>query len=296
MVSGGTYPTCFEISPSPGIIWKAVPGTLAQSMAIPLSRPGTQSQTIPFTTVLGKMQPTWTCFSVRTKWRLKWSQFFTRVTCRGTAIEREKGPPLPSDFPLQHTDKNVPLPTVIMTGPNGKVFIDVKEISSYPSILYSIWTVGKANGTSIELQHLFHIATTIRLAEAVVTGIVHGETSGGGCFGLLRKFNENRDFNNNEPNAERAYIFNERSDRDIKVHLEDTEIITCGLATHASGIVCFACIVVLASIGVVSSICLHSVIDMDIYNSDELIRAAVVSTTHPLGQWRRPTLDDRWHV
>ena len=198
----------------------------------------------------------------------------------GTAIECEKGPPLSSDLPLQHTDKNVPPPTVIMTGPKGKVFIVVKETSSYPSILYSTWTVGKANGASVELQHLFHIATTIRLAEAVVTGIVHGETSGGGCFGLLRKFNENRDFDNsvNDNTAERAFVFNEHSSRVSKIHMQHTERIAFGLAIHANGLVCLACLVVIASIGVVLSICLHSSIDMDVYDSDDLVRAAVLST------------------
>ena len=194
----------------------------------------------------------------------------------GTVLECENGPSLTVDLLKLHDDKTVTPPTIILTSTNGDVYLVVEESSSYPSFLYSIWTVEPQNDTStaLELQHEFHIAATMRLAEAVVTGIVHGEVSGGGCFGLLRKFSESR-----EPYgsvANRASPFGEHPTGD-HVDIQELEKVEVGLQIGVNALTCFICIMLLTSIGIAWSFLLRSSIGMDVYDRDELIRAVSIS-------------------
>ncbi|CAM9218029.1 unnamed protein product [Pylaiella littoralis] len=93
----------------------------------------------------------------------------------GSALDCEAGPK-PSNR------MSAPPAIVLSNAETGEVYIIVEESSSYPTFLYSVWKAGSAD--SVEIESSFHIA------EAVVTGIVHGETEGGGCFGLLQAFSE----------------------------------------------------------------------------------------------------------
>lgn len=193
----------------------------------------------------------------------------------GTVYECENGPSLTDELQTRHDDKTVPPPTIIMTSSDSAdVFLIVEESSSYPSFMYSIWTVGSVDGNATELVHEFHIAATMRLAEAVVTGIVHDEISGGGCFGLLRKFSESRAPYGSV--ALRASPFGEHPAGD-SVSIEQLENVEVGLEISVDALLCFVWLMLLTSIGITWSFCLRSSIGMDVYDRDELIRAVSIS-------------------
>lgn len=197
-------------------------------------------------------------------------------TTWGSVFECEQGPSLTDDLLLLYDDKTAPPPTIIMTSSEGEVFIIVEENISYPSFLYSVWTVESENGTSTELKHAFHIAATMRLVEAVVTGIVHGERSGGGCFGVLRKFSETRVPCENI--VLRASPFGEHPKGD-SVRIQDLEHLEVGLEISMNALVCFVCIMVLTSIGIAWLCSVRSSIGMDVYDRDEIIRAVSMPET-----------------
>lgn len=192
----------------------------------------------------------------------------------GTAIECENGPNLTPVLLAQHQDKSVTPPTILLKNSDEEAFLIVEESSNGLSFLYSSWTIQTEDGIATELQLVFQIAATMRLAEAVVTGVVQGERSGGACFGLVRKYSENRELYNITSIAERASPFGERPSRDSMANIQDIEKISVGLATNAIGLLCMLCIAVLISIGVVWSVCVHSSVAMDVYDRDELVRAA----------------------
>lgn len=194
----------------------------------------------------------------------------------GTVHECAKGPSLTDDLKLRNGRKTNPPPTIVMTRYDDKPFLVVEESSSYPSFLYSVWTVGSVNGTSTELIHEFHIASTMRLAEAVVTGIVHGERSGGGCFGLLRKFSERRE--TLDSGFLRASPFGEHPTGDT-VQIQALEHVEVGLHVGVNALACFVCLMVLASISIAWLSVLRASIGMDVYDRDELIRAVAMPRT-----------------
>ena len=172
-------------------------------------------------------------------------------------------------------------PTIIMSRSDGKTFLVVEESSSSPSFLYSVWAVVSTNDNSIELHLEFRIAATMRLAEAVVTGVVHGEITGGACFGLLRQYSSV--FPSYTDAAVRALPFGEVPDGDSIAPIEDNETIDYGLTISAETLLCFVCVMLLTSVGFVWSICLRSSIGMDVYDRDELIRAVSLHGVAPGG-------------
>ncbi|CAN0264722.1 unnamed protein product, partial [Hapterophycus canaliculatus] len=144
----------------------------------------------------------------------------------GTALDCERGP-----APVGM--RSGP-PAVILTSSTlGTVHVLVEESSSYPTFLYSVWTATDVD--SAELTYSFHIASTIRLAEAVVTGIVNGETDGGGCFSLLRLYSETRE--PYEDGLERASPFGELPTGDT-VRVEDLETIEAGVEINMNALLC----------------------------------------------------------
>lgn len=91
-------------------------------------------------------------------------------------------------------------PSIVLTQhePN-QIHIIVEEAGQYPSFLYSFWTMdgtaanaANITGGRVGVKLVFHVAYTVRLAEAMVTGIVNRNVDGGGCFGMHREFNERR--------------------------------------------------------------------------------------------------------
>ncbi|CAN0389139.1 unnamed protein product, partial [Ascophyllum nodosum] len=55
----------------------------------------------------------------------------------------------------------------------GDVHFIVEESNTYPSFLYSVWKANNDTNSSTILEHVFHISSSARLAEALVTEIVH---------------------------------------------------------------------------------------------------------------------------
>ena len=180
----------------------------------------------------------------------------------GTALDCERGPrPLAGGVTGP--------PAIILTNAEtGVVSVVVEESSSYPSFLYSVWTA--ASASSVDLAYTFHISSTVRLAEAVVTGIVNGETSGGGCFGLLRMFSETRA--SYEDGLERASPFGEHPTGDT-VNIENLETIEAGVEINMNALLCLVWVLVLTAVGIAWSICVKSKIGLDVYDRDELLRA-----------------------
>lgn len=70
-----------------------------------------------------------------------------------------------------------------------------EEFSNYPSFLYSVWslvgiTPEDEPASSVEIKHVFHVASKSRLVEAIITGIVNGIASGGGSMDLVLQFSD----------------------------------------------------------------------------------------------------------
>ena len=188
----------------------------------------------------------------------------------GRGVECESGPA------LETYNKTATPPTLIINETDGEVFLVVEESSTYPSFLYSVWTAIPQDDDPIELRHKFHIAATVRLAEAVVTGIVHGKPSGKYSFELVRVYSENGTRSDGE--ITRAEPFGEHPTHD-RVKIDDLETIQCGLEVDVKALIFLAFLVVLTSIGVAWSLCLRSSIGMDVYDRDEIIRAVSMSGT-----------------
>ncbi|CAM9272746.1 unnamed protein product [Scytosiphon promiscuus] len=191
----------------------------------------------------------------------------------GSVIECEVGPTRVGTATSQ--------PAIILTEDEGDTHVIVEETSSHPSFLYSVWkVVGESTTTAAgdakpELAYSFHIESAVRLAEAVVTGIVNGEDTGGGCFGLLRTYSTGPDAESSlsVDGAHKATPFGE-DPQDGKVDsLADVEAIQSGVVMNMNALVAFAWLMALSAVGMVWSICLRSSIGMDIYDRDELLRA-----------------------
>lgn len=177
----------------------------------------------------------------------------------GIALDCERGP-----VPLGRSSG--PPAIILASSAAGTVYVIVEESSSYPTFLYSVWTA--ADVDSAELAYSFHIASTIRLAEAVVTGIVNGQTDGGGCFGLLRLYSETRV--PYEDDLERASPFGEVPTGDT-VNVEDLETIEAGVEINMNALLCLVWVLAMTAIGIVWSLCLRSSIGMDVYDRCGLV-------------------------
>lgn len=198
----------------------------------------------------------------------------------GSVFTCDNGPSLTQNTTSE--TKSVTPPAIIMKRDvDGKEFLIVEESSSSPSFMYSVWNFNVGTNDSIELHPMFQIAATMRLAEAVVTGIVHGETTGGGCFGLLRRYSEM--VSAYKPDAVRAVPFGECPDGGSDTLIEIMEAIDYGLKISPNVLLCFVLVLLLTSIGVVWSVCLRSSIGMDVYDRDELIRAVSLHGVAPGG-------------
>lgn len=185
----------------------------------------------------------------------------------GSVIECEAGPALVGTTASQ--------PAIILTEDDGDTHVIVEETSNHPSFLYSVWkAAGNATATAaseagVELEYSFHIASTVRLAEAVVTGIVNGLEGGGACFGLLRAYSTGPDTGESITGFEdhkKASPFGEDPEDGKVESLEDVEAITHGMMMNMNALVAFAWLMALSAVGMVWSICLRSSIGMDIYD------------------------------
>ena len=172
-------------------------------------------------------------------------------------------------------------PTLILNRSDGDTFLIVEESSNYPSFLYSVWKNETQHHDVIELTHVFYIGATVRLAEAVVTAIVHGKTSGRECFMLVRENSDNDNQNENGEEGDtssspRATPFGEDPTNDL-VEIEDLETLECGLKLDLKALICLVYLTFLTTAGITWSFCLRSSIGMNVYDRDELIRAVSMS-------------------
>lgn len=191
----------------------------------------------------------------------------------GHFLECESGPQLV----LPHKNDRTSPPAIILWRDDDERYVIVEESSSHPSFLYSVWKSSALN----KIRYAFHIESSMRLAEAVVTGIVHAQElkmdpTGGGCFSLLRQYSETND--NYPKNPTRAAPFGERPGSPKLDSLSEVETIEGGIGLNVNAIICGVWLVVVTLIGVAWSHCLHSSIGIDIYNRDELIRAVSVQS------------------
>eukprot|EP00752_Nemacystus_decipiens_P017710 g15878.t1 len=209
------------------------------------------------------------------------------ITCSGTgdplveaAVNRDSmkwGSVLEcGEGPRVTTQSEASQPAIILTDSSmGAVHVIVEEVGTHPSFLYSVWRADDAN--SVELEYTFHISSTVRLAEAVMTGIVHGYTDGGSCFGLLRAFSRGDDtvdtsISYPSDRFERAKPFGEKPEDGIVESLQEVETLEAGVLLDANALVASATLGLLSLVGIVWSMCLKSSVEMDVYDRDELLR------------------------
>ncbi|CBJ30877.1 hypothetical protein Esi_0219_0029 [Ectocarpus siliculosus] len=184
----------------------------------------------------------------------------------GRVVECEAGPRLANGGEQAQ-------PAIILTQ-NGtnETHVIIEETTTFLSFLYSVW---KTNGDSVTLTYAFHIASTVRLAEAVVTGIVLGESSGGGCFGMLRAFSRGPEPPEDEyaKMMVKALPFGENPQSGKVEKLTDVETIEAGIDINVAAMTCLVCVLSLTVVGIVWAVYLGRSTGMDIYDRDELIRA-----------------------
>ncbi|CAB1102100.1 unnamed protein product [Ectocarpus sp. CCAP 1310/34] len=196
----------------------------------------------------------------------------------GTVLECDQGPAV---VEVIGNSK----PSIILTErETGDTHVIVEETSSEPSFLYSVWNAtgasitAAAGNSSVEIAYAFHISSTVRLAEAVVTAIVNGVAGdgGGACFGLLRAYNrgpyDTRDFSALY-GKQKARPFGEDPVSHYIYSLKDIENIIIGVEMNTNGMVAFALVIGLSFIGIALTLFLCPKYEMDIYNRDELLRA-----------------------
>ncbi|CAM9843194.1 unnamed protein product [Ectocarpus sp. 8 AP-2014] len=183
----------------------------------------------------------------------------------GRVVECEAGPRLANGGEQAQ-------PAIILTQ-NGtdKTHVIIEETTTFLSFLYSMW---KTNGDSGNLTHAFHIASTVRLAEAVVTGIVLGESSGGGCFGMLRAFSRGPEPPGDEyGEMDKALPFGENPQSGKVEKLTDVETIEAGIDVNVAAMSCLVYVLSLTVVGIAWAVYLGRSTGMDIFDRDELIRA-----------------------
>lgn len=195
----------------------------------------------------------------------------------GTVTECESGPVLVNTSTTAVEAIQSP-PVILLNKTGGDFHLIVEESSSYPSFLYSVWTpveVAEMNG-SVELSHVFYVASTTRLAEAIVSGVVNGATNGGYCVDLLSKFSVTNATYGAATNS-RVAPFGERPFASSVETLDIVEPIVAGVQVNEVGLVCGVLLFVVTTVAmigaVVGCLCWRSHRPLDVYNRDQLIRA-----------------------
>eukprot|EP00752_Nemacystus_decipiens_P018685 g16749.t1 len=193
----------------------------------------------------------------------------------GTATDCDAGP-----APLNVTVNELP-PVIILSGSNNDLHMIVEEDSSYPSFLYSVWRpVFMGGGTNAsepaELHHVFYVSSTTRLAEAIVSGVVNGIMSGGGCVDLLSQFsvvNTTYDLRG----MSRVAPFGEYPSFASVESIDHVEEIVAGVKVSDVGLVCGLILMVVTGASFVGCIgSLKSRADMDVFDRDAVIRAVAL--------------------
>ena len=193
----------------------------------------------------------------------------------GTAIECESGPRLINDT---LPEKSESPPTILLNRTDGDAHLLVEEDASYPSFLYSVWELGSIAPGSVELRHVFHVSSTTRLVEAIMTGIVNGIENGGGCVDLMLQFSlTNTTYGLSE--GERVSPFGEHPESSSVERMDDVEAIVAGVQVHTVGATCGFLLIgvtVAAFVGCLWNLKHHS--PLDVFDRDALIKAVTAPT------------------
>lgn len=195
----------------------------------------------------------------------------------GIATECEHGPRLTNGSNVIEENLLGP-PTIILNKTGGGINLVVEEASSYPSFLYSVWTTVEPAEPAqpVELFHAFYVATTTRLAEAIVSGIVNGATNGGECVDMLSRFSiTNATYG--VTSSSRVAPFGERPFSSTVDSLDIVEPIVAGVLVNEIGMACGMLLAVVTAISLVGALagclCYRSERPLDVYDRDQLIRA-----------------------
>ena len=192
----------------------------------------------------------------------------------GSAVECEVGPR------LLNASANESPPTIILSS-GTDVHVIVEEESSYPSFLYSVWqsvSSGDASNASepMEMHHVFYVSSTTRLAEAIVSGVVNGIMSGGGCVDLLSQFSmTNTTYNLS--GMSRVTPFGEYPNFSSVESIDQVEAIVAGVKVNNIGTICGLILMVVTGVSFVG--CLGSTRSrktMDVFDRDAVIRAVAI--------------------
>ena len=176
----------------------------------------------------------------------------------GRAMECEEGPRLTGQAKKSQ-------PAIILTkDATGETYVIVEERAIKLSFLYSVWNT--SDPSSGNLTYSFHISSTVRLAEAVVTGIVNDKPGGKSCFGLLRAYSMNIDDEFEHGDEQKASPFGENPQIRRVDNLQDVETIEAGVDVNKFSMICFVLIVALSLTGIAWSFCLRSSIPIDVYD------------------------------
>ena len=192
----------------------------------------------------------------------------------GTATECDAGP-----APLNATTKESP-PVILLSG-DSNLHMIVEEDSSYPSFLYSVWQpVLAGDGTNAsapaEMHHVFYVSSTTRLAEAIVSGVVNGIMSGGGCVDLLSQFsaaNTTYDLGG----MSRVAPFGEYPSFASVESIDDVEEIVEGVKVSDIGMISGLILMVVTGASFAGClVSLKSRTSMDVFDRDAVIRAVAL--------------------
>ena len=192
----------------------------------------------------------------------------------GRVAECESGPKV-----LHWTFENrTSPPTIVLNNTRGEVHLIVEEESSYPSFLYSVWTledsttVSSSNNKSASLQHMFYISSTTRLVEAIMTAIVNGHLDGGSSVDLVTQFSlDNRAYQLN--GSIRISPFGEHPTSSSVERLDQVEPIVVGVLVSNIGTVSGGLLIAVTASAFMGCLFFRSRRTLDVYNRDELIRA-----------------------
>lgn len=186
----------------------------------------------------------------------------------GDATECESGPKLVN---ASEVDRASP-PTIFLKSMEDILHLVVEEESSYPSFLYSVWKPETITAEPPKLHFVFYIASTTRLAEAIVTGVVNGIMKGGGCVDLLVQYSVANQVYVLE-GAKRVSPFGEHPRSSSVDSLDQVEPIVAGVQVSTMGTVCGVLLIFVTASAFIGCIFSHSRRSLDVYDRDEMIRA-----------------------
>lgn len=192
----------------------------------------------------------------------------------GVATECDYGPKL-----INASSADESPPTIILNGADGNVYLVVEEESSYPSFLYSVWSPSEtSHSIAADLNHVFYVASTTRLVEAIVTGLASGIVSGGGCVNLLSEFslvNRTYDF---PVGRTRVSLFGEYPVSSFVDTLDQVEPIVAGVQVSNVGTGCALVLIGVTAVAFIGCLCYPARKPFDVYDRDTLIRTVALPT------------------